>query len=524
MVFDSLLRGGTIVDGTGSPGFRGHVGVQGDRIAILRGEAAAVQAHRVVDASGLVVTPGFVDVHTHSGLMALAEPLNEPKIRQGVTTEIIGVDGLGYAPLSRRNLQLMLVRNSGLDGYPSIDYGWSTVTEYLDRFQHKTSGNMVFLIPNSCLRVEMVGWEDRAASGDEIAKMQDMIRQAMAEGAVGMSTGLQYPPGSYASTEELVELSRTVGECGGVYVSHVRYDLGDRKFDPFREAVTIGAHSGCPVHLSHYYANPPLRGQAREMLEFVDAARTRGVDLTFDSYPWPAGSTMLDIACPQHAYSGGPRELLRRLKDKDERQRMRGQTTFIVGAVEGMVISSVASEKNRWCEGLTVGTIAERLRKDAWDVMCDLMVEENLAVAFYSFSGDMNDVKVIITHPAHMFCSDALRIGGMPNPRTYATYPRVLGQLVRDEKVMPLETAIRKMTSFPAQRFGIPDRGILRDGMKADVVVFDPLTVSGVATFENPKQFPIGIEYVFVNGTMVVERGRHTGATPGEPLRPFAST
>jgi len=197
---------------------------------------------------------------------------------------------------------------------------------------------------------------------------------------------------------------------------------------------------------------------------------------------------------------------------------MRGQGTKIVGAVEQIVISAVKTEKNSWCEGLTVAAVADRLNKDPWDAICDLLVEEDLQVAFYAFTGDMNDVKAIMTHPAHMFITDGLRVGGMPNPRTYATYPKILGQLVRDEKIMPMEQAIRKMTSFPAQRFGLPDRGILRDGMKADIVVFDPVTVSGVATFANPKQFPLGIQYVFVNGKIVVDRGSHTGALPGEPL------
>ncbi|MBE9514007.1 MAG: D-aminoacylase [Chloroflexi bacterium] len=517
-MFDALIKGSTIVDGTGNVGFKGDVAIEKDRLKILVGDTSSVEAASTIDASGCIVAPGFIDVHTHSGLVALSEPLNDPKIRQGVTTEIIGLDGLGYAPLSKTNLEMMLVRNSGLDGYPDLDYDWSSIAEYLERFRHTTSGNFAFLIPNSCLRVETVGWEMRTATEGEIGKMKDMIRRGMAEGAVGMSTGLQYPPGSYASTEELIELCRTVAECGGVHVTHVRYDLGDGAFDGFREAVAIGVRSGCPIHFSHYFATIALRGQTARMLEFVDDARARGVNLSFDAYPWEAGSTMLDIACPQEAYSGGPYELLKRLRDRNEREKMRGQSPGILGRVDGMVISAVRTEKNKWCEGLTVGTLADKLGKDPWDTMCDLMVEENLGVAFYNFGGDMNDVKVIITHPAHMFCSDSLRIGGMPNPRTYATYPKILGQLVRDERILPMEQAIRKMTSFPAQRFGLADRGILRDGMKADIVVFDPLTVSGVATFPNPKQFPLGVEYVLVNGKIVLERGKHTGATPGEAL------
>jgi N-acyl-D-amino-acid deacylase len=225
------------------------------------------------------------------------------------------------------------------------------------------------------------------------------------------------------------------------------------------------------------------------------------------------------IALPQSAVTGGPHELLKLLKNRDDRERMRGQSRKVLGKLEEMVVSGVNTEKNKWCEGLTVQAIAERLQKDPWDTICDMLLEENLGVTFYFFGGDMNDVKALMTHPAHMFISDGLRIGGMPNPRTYGTFPKVLGQMVREEKILTMEQAIRKMTSFPAHRYGLEGRGILRDAMKADIVVFDPLTVTDTATFAKPKQFPLGIEYLFVNGKMVVEKGRHTGALPGEPIK-----
>ena len=517
-MFDVLVKGGTIIDGTGNVGFKGDVAIEKDRLKILVGDTSSVTATNTIDASGCIVAPGFTDVHTHSDLISLSEPLNEPKIMQGVCTDMLGLDGMGYAPLSKKNFELMLRYWSGVSGYPELDYNWSSVAEYLQQFNHKTSINIAYHIPNSCLRAETVGWEDRPATDDEIKVMQDMIRQGMAEGAVGLSTGLTYPPGMYASTEELIALCKTVAECGGVYVTHVRYDLGDGAFDGFKEAVTIGARSGCPVHLSHYATTNATRGQVAKMLQIVDEARASGIDLTFESYPWEAGSSTLITVVPMWAHSGGPHELLRRLKNKDDRSKMRGKSTKIAGQVEEIVISAVKTEKNKWCEGLTVAAVAAKLNKDPWDTICDLLVEEDLEAAFYTFTGDMNDVKVIMAHPAHMFITDGLRIGGMPNPRTYGTYPKILGQMVRDEKVLTMEQAIRKMTSFPAQRFGLAGRGILRDGMKADIVVFNPVTVNGTATFANPKQFPIGIEYVLVNGKMVVEKGKHTGALPGEPL------
>ena len=518
-MLDLLLKGGTIIDGTGNVGFIGDVAIEGNRVKILRGDTSSVNATKIVNVSGYIVAPGFIDVHTHSDLMALVEPLNEPKIRQGITTEMISLDGIGYAPLSKKNLEMMLLLFSGINGNPELDYNWSSITEYLDQFHHKTSGNIAYFIPNACLRAEAVGWEMRTATDAEMAKMQNLIRQGMAEGALGLSSGLQYPPSCYANIDELVELCKIVGESGGVYVTHVRYDLGDGVFDGFREAVAIGKRSGCPIHISHYFANPFLRGQTARMLRFIDDARASGVDVTFDAYPWEAGSTSMTIVAPEWAHNDGPYELLRRLRDLHERERMRGQSTKALGQIEGMIVSAVKTEKNKWCEGLTVRAIAEKLGKDPWDAICDLMIEESLGVAFYTFSGDMSDVKVIVTHPAHMFCTDGLRIGGRPNPRTYGSYPKVLGQLVRDEKTLSLEQAIRKMTSFPAQRFGLMGRGILRDGMKADIVVFDPITVSCTATYANPKQFPLGIEYVLVNGHVVIEKGKHTGALPGESLK-----
>ncbi|MFW6103142.1 MAG: N-acyl-D-amino-acid deacylase family protein, partial [Chloroflexota bacterium] len=483
-MFEFLIRNGTVVDGTGNVGFKADVVVNCGRLTILRSDSSSVEARATIDASGCIVCPGFIDVHTHSDLMALAEPKNEPKTMMGVTTDLIGLDGMGYAPLSQANLKKMLILWSGVSGYPQLGYDWSSVNEYLARFDNSTSTNIGSFVPNSCLRAQVVGWDNRRATAGEIRHMQEILRQSMREGALGMSTGLTYLPGSYATTDELIELCKTTAECGGVYVTHVRYDLGDCTFDGFREAIKIGTLSGCPVHISHYATNLATRGRAKQMLSLVDEARDRGIDVTFDSYPWPAGSSYLSAVLPPWAQDGGPDRLIACLQDEETRDRMSHQAAALVGAADQLVVSAVRTERNRWCEGLTIEAVANQMGKDTWTTICDLLLEENLEVAFYTFTGDMDDVRTIMSHPAQMVCSDALRIGGMPNPRTYGTYPKILGQLVRDEHLMPLEQAIRKMTSFPANRFGITDRGLLRDKMKADVVVFDPLTISGVATFE----------------------------------------
>jgi N-acyl-D-amino-acid deacylase len=299
----------------------------------------------------------------------------------------------------------------------------------------------------------------------------------------------------------------------------VRYTLGDGVFDGFHEAVEIGRRSGCRVHLSHFFATPPLRGQTEMMMDFIDDTIAKGVDVSFDAYPYEAGSTSLTYALPQWAFRGGPGALLKLLEDPDHRAELRGSSNRVLSQIEKIFVSAVSSERNKWCEGLTLQDVAERLKKDPWDMICDLLLEERLGVTFYHFGGDMNDVKALMTHPAHMFATDGLRIGEMPNPRTYGTFPKVLGQMVRDEKVLSMEEAVRKMTSFPARRWGLTERGVLEDGMKADIVIFDPATVRDKATFEDPKQFPEGIEYVFVNGQVVVEKGVHSGALPGESLK-----
>jgi N-acyl-D-amino-acid deacylase len=518
-MFETIITGGTVIDGTGNVGYNAAVAIDGEgRVKVITGDVSGIDARAEVDATGQVVCPGFIDVHTHSDLAALADPLDEPKIMQGVTTDFIGLDGMGYAPLSKANLERMLRTWSGISGYPDLDYGWSTVAEYLARYRGTSSTNVGFFVPNGCLRAEVVGWENREATDEEIRSMQKLLRQGMEEGALGLSTGLTYPPGSYASRDELVELCKTVAECGGVYVTHVRYDMGDRAYDGFREAIKIAELSGCPLHLSHYATIIVTRGKPERLLGLVDEARARGLDVTFDTYPWPAGSSYLLAALPQWVQDQGPDEMLAYLKGSANRKSLEQEAPPLSGAADQLVISAVSSDRNRWCEGQTVKAVADRLGKDPWDAVCDLLIEENLEVAYYTFTGHMEDVQTIMRHPAQMVCTDGLRIGNMPNPRTYGTYPKILGQLVRDEKLMPLEQAVRKMTSFPAQRFGLADRGILRDGMKADVVVFDPFTVSCVATFANPRQFPIGINYVFVNGTMVVNNGTHTKATPGMPL------
>ena len=309
-MLDLLITNGMIVDGTGNPGFYGAVAVTGDEVEILRGDVSQIQAARTIDATGKVVCPGFIDMHAHSGLVILSEPLHEPKVRQGVTTELIGVDGNSYAPFHRHEDFLQFVElNSGLDGNPPLPGRWSTVAEYLDMFDSKVSVNIAYIIGNSPIRICVMGWEDRPATVADIQNMRALLREGMEEGAFGISTGLDYPPGSYADTAELVELSREAAALGGIYHTHVRNSLGDRFLDPLKEAIDIGRQSGIPSHITHLYQRTTAPGGGRRLLQLVEDAREEGLDVTFDSYPYIYSSTRLLIVLPQWCQSGGPNRL-----------------------------------------------------------------------------------------------------------------------------------------------------------------------------------------------------------------------
>jgi N-acyl-D-amino-acid deacylase len=519
-MLDLLIRDGLVIDGTGNPGFHGAIAVEHERVRVLRGDVSGVAAARVIDASGHVVCPGFIDMHAHSGLVMLAEPRHEPKVRQGVTTELIGVDGCSYAPFPSHDDFLRFVQvNAGLDGNPPLPGRWSTVEQYLDMFTRRVAVNVVYIIGNSPLRIAAMGWDNRPPTPRDLANMQALLRTGMEEGAFGMSTGLDYPPGSYADTAELTALSATAARLGGIYHTHVRYGLGDRFLDPFREALDIGRGSAVPVHITHFYHRTTSPGGAGRMLDLVDGARTEGLDVTFDSYPYNLSSTRLTILLPQWTHDGGYERLRAVLADPGQRERLRREMGPRASAWSDMWLTNFKKPANHRFEGRSIEQVADMLDRDPIDVVCDLLADEDLEVSYVSAGGNLATLPKFVSHPLSMVGSDALLIGDFPSPRTYGTFPVILAEFVREERFLALPDAIRKMTSFPAQRLGLPDRGLLRDGFKADVVVFDPRTVKAPATRTQPKQFPIGIPYVIVNGTVVVDQGRHTGALAGRALR-----
>ncbi len=524
-VVDLLITGGSLVDGSGSPAEPGTIASLDGRLHLADADWRPAQAGRAIDATGMVVAPGFIDLHSHGGLVILEDPRHEPKVRQGVTTELIGVDGNGYAPFAdAADLAAFVELNAGLDGRPAIDYDWDSVASYIGRYDRGQAVNVAVVIGNSALRIGAIGWDDVPADQGSLANMRAMLREGMAEGAFGISSGLDYPPGSFASTDELAALTAEAAAAGGFYHTHVRYRLGDRFLDPFREAIEIGRRGPGPVHLTHFYHRQSYPGGPEAMLALVDDARGEGRDVTFDSYPYEWASTRLLIQLPQWAQAGGPGPLKERLADGRVRERLRAELaergaayTSAAGWADLRLGAFSAPDNLRW-ESRTLAQVVEETGRDPIDTICDLLLSEDLGVAQVTSGPWSETLPHFVRHPVGMVGTDSTFLGEKPSPRTYGSFPRILGQFVRDEQLLSLEEAVRKMTAAPAARLGLTDRGLLLDDFAADLVVFDPARVRSNATYDQPRQFPDGIEYVAVNGELVVDGGRHTGALPGRAL------
>jgi len=484
-LFDLLIRGGTVVDGSGAAGLQADVGVRGERIAAIG--TLDGRAQRVIDATGLVIAPGFIDVHAHDDAAVLTSPMDF-KLMQGVTTDIVGNCGAGVAP----------TRADGSVGMPGVEIvlgplpeaTWHTFGEYMDAVDAAHPAlNVACLVPHGAVRAKNIGLDARPADEDELRAMREDVAEGMAAGAVGLSTGLIYPPGSFAGTDEIVELARVAAQHGGAYVSHIRNE-GDHLMEAVQEAVTIGREAGLPVQISHHKAgSPAVWGKTRDSIAYIEEQRSRGLDITFDVYPYTAASTVLS-AFARAAEGIDP---------------------------DSVIVASV--EKKREYEGKTLTQIAQMLGVAPQDAASRVLQDEPAAVAVF-FLMHEDDVRRVLSHPLCMIGSDGLPSPtGKPHPRLYGTFPRVLGTYVREESLLTLEEAVRKMSGLPSQRFGLAGRGALRKGWFADIVVFDPQTVADVATYEEPRQYPAGIEYVIVNGQIAAERGRQTAARAGRLLR-----
>ncbi|HXU86879.1 MAG TPA: amidohydrolase family protein [Verrucomicrobiae bacterium] len=538
---DLLITGGSIVDGTGAPARSGDVAITGDRVRILSpGGEPRTAAARTIDARGKVVAPGFIDLHSHSALMILADPDHGAKVRQGVTTELVGVDGLSYAPFpSAADRDAMVWMNAGLDGDPRDDNGargtggrgqpisidWATVEDVLARYDTGSAVNVAQLVGNTPLRIAALGWNDDPSTPKATADQRARLREAMEQGAFGVSSGLDYPPGAYATTAELAELANEAARLGGIYHTHVRYSLGDRFLDPFREAIEIGRRGEAPAHITHFYHRLTFPGTPDQMLELVDVATARGQDVSFDLYPSEWASTRLLILIPIWVLDGGPLRTKERLADIGVRDRIRqelrdrGQLFAGTGGIRDIRIGYLRRPENLRWEGRTLGELIDAAGTDPVDALCDLLLAEDLRPNEVTPGPHLEGTRRFLRHPGAMIGTDSVFVGAKPSPRTYGSYPRILGQFVRDEALLGLEDAVARMTSMPAARLGLRDRGTIRDGAVADLVIFDPATVRSDATIDDPTRDPEGIETVIVAGQLVVDGGRPTGARPGRGLR-----
>lgn len=529
-MWDLLICDGWVIDGAGNPWYRADIGIRGDRIVAIH-PALRREATTIISAAGRVVCPGFIDMHSHSDWWMIATPHLEPKVQQGITTELLGQDGFSLGPLMPERAAILRRLIAGMAGDPDVPISWDSIAGYLEALSRvHPSVNAGCLVGHGTIRLAVMGMANSPPTGAQLTSMQDLVDRAMDEGAAGLSTGLLYAPCYYADSDELSSLAQVVAKHHGILVVHLRSE-GDRLLTAIDEMLEVCSRSGASLHISHLKVfGAGNWGTSQAALERLEAARDGGIDVTFDQYPYTAGSTGLIAVLPPWVTEGGPAEIMRRLCSEDDRLRIIREIetdstweNLLKGAgAENMIISWVRSQKNKGMEGRSISAIAASLKKEEVAFVLDLLVEENLEVAMINHSQSEMDMRRILQHPLGMVSTDSILLG-KSHPRAYGTYPRVLGRYVREEKLLPLEQAIRKMTSLPAQRLRLRDRGLIRENAYADIVIFDPAKILDRATFVAPQQYPTGIDFVIVNGGITVAHGRHLGTRAGRVLKPARS-
>lgn len=539
MAFDVLITGGKIFDGTGGGWFSSDIGVSDGKIAAM-GRLTGSRAELEIDGGGLAVSPGFIDPHSHTDITILPFPTADSKVMQGVTTEVVGNCGLAVAPIKRRNLNLLKQYIGAF--HPEISsllpWSWETLAEYYEVVERAgISVNLAPLVAEGTVRISVMGFENRLPTEEELAEMKAMVEEGMRDGAFGLSTGLVYPPGVFTRTDELIELAKAAARYGGLYSSHIRGE-GDTLLPSVLEAIEIGRLARIPVLISHIKVMGRENwGMSGKIIYEIGRARSEGVDVSADQYPYTAGSTVFSAVLPPWAQEGGILKVVERLRNPATRARLKrdferglpGWQNWVKNVGwDGFRVVSFSREENKRYRGRTIAEIAEMRGEDPFETAMDIIVEEAGGPMVVLFYGSDHDVENYMRCPDIMVSTDAFGIApegpidmGLQHPRTYGTYPRILGRYVREKGVLTLAEAIRKMTSLPARKLGILDRGLLRPGMWADVVIFDPATVIDRATYDDPIQYPEGIRHVLVNGEVVVEEGEHTGARPGRVLKKF---
>jgi len=521
---DLVITNAVIVDGTGGASRRGDVAVVGDAIASVTNRFKG-RAIRTIDAGGRVLAPGFIDLHSHSDTPLVVDGNAHSKIRQGVTTEVVG-ESDSVAP-----------RKTASAAAP-----WTDFAGYFAHLERNgISVNLLSYVGLGTVRAAVVGEEDRGATDQELTAMERLVGDALAQGASGVSSGLIYPPNAYAPLPELVALSRPAGAAGGLHASHLRYD-GAKLREGLEEILTVGERASVPLHIFHIKVTGARNfGRMREVVELVEAARARGLRVTADQYPYIASSTSLTATIPRWAEEGGSAGLVERLKDPALRARIRREMEDpnptwesryqSAGSWQNIQLAAIGGSTNpgspnRKYEGMRVAEAAKLAGKDPFDFVFDLLIDEHGAIGCIYFIMSEDDLALALRQPWVGIGSDGSALAtegplrsGVPHPRNFGTFPRVLGRYVREQHIISLEEAVRKMTSLPASILGLSDRGTIAPQQRADLVLLDPATVADRATFDDPFQYPVGIDTVIVNGTVVLDAGQHTGARPGKVLR-----
>ena len=524
----TLIKHGLIVDGNKTPAYEGDILIENEKILKISQDLNE-EADKVIDAKGRVICPGFIDTHSHSDLVILVNPYNEVKIRQGITTEVLGQDGISMAPLPQEHISSWRKNLAGLDGESDeIDWKYETTENYLKMMDYNGVGlNETYLVPHGNVRMEAMGLEDRPATKEEIQKMCEITERELKAGAIGLSTGLIYIPCAYSLTEEIIEMCKVVAKYDGVFVVHQRSEA-DTILTSMEEIIEIAKQSGVKVHFSHF----KVCGKANwkyipQVIELLEKAEKEGIRVSFDQYPYAAGSTMLGVVLPPWAHSGGTDKLIERLSDENERAKMKkdiangieGWDNFIEFAgIDQIFVTSVKTEKNKDTIGKNLLEIGKMRGKDPLDATFDLLKEEENAVGMVDFYGLEEHIIGFMKRDEQNVCTDGL-LAGKPHPRAYGSFPKILGRYVRELNVLTIEEAVYKMTKKAATSFSIKDRGELKEGYFADIVIFDKDTVSGCDDFINSMQYPTGIDYVIINGNCVVEEGKYNKIKAGKVLK-----
>ncbi len=521
--FDLIIQNGTVVDGIGNKEFRADIGISGEYIKRV-GNLQNAKAETVIDASNRIVSPGFIDIHTHTDTEILINPKAESKIRQGVTTELGGNCGGSSFP-RKQPISDATKRRVEKNDTPR---NWTDLKGFHAAINSKgTAVNHATLVGQGTVRSLAMGDDQREPTPDELEVMRKMVAEAMEQGAFGISSGLEYTPSGFADTAELIELCKIVSRYGGFYATHIRSE-DKAVLEALGEAIYIAEAANLPLQIAHFKAVGSTNWwKLPKMFDLVERASSRGLSVTLDRYPYIAFSTGLSIIFPQWALDGGMGKLIERLKDKDIRLSLKAETLKKVAGYgwEKIVISNVQKEKNDHLIGKNIGEAAAAVGSDPYEFACNLIVDEGRDVSHIGFGMNEETTEAVLKHPLAMLGSDGSSLapygplsGGKPHPRNYGTFPRFLGYYVRERKLLSLPQAIKKMSSMPAARLGLRDRGSIRRGSYADIVVFDPKTIADKATFIDPHQYPVGIDYVLVNGTVVVDHGKHTEKLPGKVL------